>query len=259
MDIVIQGKIFPGTFQTAVTYEALDFVDRVIISTWDDEPTLPDHDSIIVVRSTMPYTAPMNLNLQLVSTNAGLDVVDTDMVIKMRSDQRVTPYSMNNIRRFTDTFGFDIMSKFVDGSGPRGPIYIIGQTSEFAYHPQDHIFWGYTEDVKRLFSCPMYKEGGAITPTYEGGFHEHVRIPCYFGAHYHAHFNPLVYTHIDNFMEYLVDGAPKKQEALDLSASIQDDIFRVMPRIDMWWEKYQTGYKYDLYEPQSEYYYDKPW
>ena len=90
----------------------------------------------------------------------------------------------------------------------------------------------------------MYKEGGAITPTYEGGFHEHVRIPCYFGAHYHAHFNPLVYTHIDNFMEYLVDGAPKKQEALDLSASIQDDIFRVMPRIDMWWEKYQTGYKW---------------
>ena len=44
MDVVIQGKIFPGTYDTAKCYTTLDFIDNVIISTWDDETIESEHD-----------------------------------------------------------------------------------------------------------------------------------------------------------------------------------------------------------------------
>ena len=46
---------------------------------------------------------------------------------------------------------------------------------------------------------------------------------------------------------------------MQISEELRDKIFGVFPRIKMWWEKYNTGYKYDLYEPQGEYYYDEEW
>ena len=45
MDIVIQGKIFPGKYETAKCYTTLDFIEKVIISTWDNE-TLQSDDSL---------------------------------------------------------------------------------------------------------------------------------------------------------------------------------------------------------------------
>ena len=260
MDIVIQGKIFPGTYDTAKCYTTLDFIDKVIISTWDNESLESEDANIIIVKSPVPYTPPMNLNLQLASLNAGLSHVSSEFTMKFRSDQTVMRSSMNMLKRFTDNKGFDCKLNYSDGNGPKGKIYAVGMGSHFPYHPQDHIFWGYTEDIKSLYSCPMYEKHKPITPTFEGGFeNQNVRIPCYFGAHYFAKFNPEVYDHIDNHRDFLLDHSPRRNEAMKISEEIRDDIFGVFPRIKMWWEKYSTGYKYDLYEPQGEYYYDKEW
>lgn len=260
MDIVIQGKIFPGTYSTAKYYSKLDFIDKVIVSTWEGEGGESTDKNIIIVKSPVPYTAPMNLNLQLVSTNAGLDKVTTEQTIKFRSDQMISKSSMEMLKRFTDKVGFETDTKYSDGSGPRGHIFAIGMGSHFPYHPQDHVFWGFTKDIKDLYSCPLYKEGNEITPKFEGGFeNETVRIPCYFGAHYFAKFDPEVYDHIKNFKDYLVDTSPNRGRAMKISANLRDKIFKVFPRVDMWWEKYNRGYMYDLYEPQGEYYYDEEW
>jgi len=37
---------------------------------------------------------------------------------------------------------------------------------------------------------------------------------------------------------------------------IRDKVFKVFPRIDMWWEKYNCSYLYDGYSKQGEYYAD---
>mgnify|MGYP003647473893 FL=1 len=260
MDVVIQGKIFPGTYDTAKCYTTLDFIDKVIISTWDDETLESKDENIVVVKTPIPYTPPMNLNLQLVSTNEGLKYVTSDFTIKFRSDQTVVRKSMNMLKRFVDKQGFKCNIKYSDGAGPSGKIYAIGMGSHFPYHPQDHIFWGYTEDIKTLYSCPLYKEGESITPKWEGGFeNETVRIPCYFGAHYFAKFIPEVKNHIKNYKDYLLDTSPKRDKSMQISEQIRDEIFGVLPRVKMWWEKYNTGYMYDLYEPQGEYYHDEPW
>jgi len=260
MDVVIQGKIFPGTYDTARCYTSLDFIDNVIISTWDNETIESEHDDIKIVKSPVPYTPPMNLNLQIVSFNEGVKHVTSDFTMKFRSDQTVTKSSMKMLKRFVDKKGFKCDLKYSDGTGPRGKIYAIGLYKTFAYHPQDHIFWGYTEDLKSLYSCPLFEEGSPITPTWAGDFDtKNIRIPCYFGAHYFAKFNPEVYNHIDHFEEYLLDKSPKRDIAIETSVEIQDEIFQVFPRLKMWWEKYKTGYMYDLYEPQGEYYCDEEW
>tara|TARA_R100001129_G_scaffold186215_1_gene176998 strand:+ start:7029 stop:7814 length:786 start_codon:yes stop_codon:yes gene_type:complete len=260
MDIVIQGKVFPNTYETAKCYTTLDFIDKVIISTWDDETLESDNENVVVVKSPVPYTPPMNLNLQLVSVKEGLKHVTSEYTMKFRSDQMVMKSSMKMLKRFVDKKGFDCDIKYTDGSGPKGKIYAVGMGSHFPYHPQDHIFWGHTEDIKSLYSCPLYKEGEPITPTWEGGFeNETVRIPCYFGSHYFAKFDSEVYEHIENYKDFLLDTSPSRYRAMQISEELRDKIFGVFPRIKMWWEKYNTGYKYDLYEPQGEYYYDEEW
>ena len=60
MDVVIQGKVFPNTYEAAKCYTTLDFIDKVIISTWDNETLESDHENVIVVKSPIPYTPPMN-------------------------------------------------------------------------------------------------------------------------------------------------------------------------------------------------------
>ena len=54
---------------------------------------------------------------------------------------------------------------------------------------------------------------------------------------------------------YLLDAAPKRDEAMDFYTPIRDSIFRVFPRIDLDWYKYNSKYWYS-YEKGGEYYAD---
>jgi len=65
---------------------------------------------------------------------------------------------------------------------------------------------------------------------------------------------------VDNPMEYLVDNAPKIQEALALDFSMRNEIFMPFPRIDMAWPKHNLfTYHYDVGAALSEYWYDGEW
>ena len=46
---------------------------------------------------------------------------------------------------------------------------------------------------------------------------------------------------------------------MNLYNTMRDKVFKVFPRIDMFWIKYNSGYWYHEYEPQGEYYYDDEW
>ena len=40
---------------------------------------------------------------------------------------------------------------------------------------------------------------------------------------------------------------------------MRDKVFKPFPKFDMYWIKYNSGFLYDLYEPQGAYYYDHDW
>ena len=254
MEIVLQGGLYPNTFKTAEYYLQLDFVTRIIISTWENETINKiSNDKIILIKSRKPENGTGNMNLQIVSSYNGLLEVKEERSVKMRTDQMIYHESMYKIKNYVDTH-LDIDVRYANNEGPRGPIFILGMNKIYPFHPQDHIFWGYTSDLITLFNIPL------MTPKNRrvgNDFKTELRCPIYLGANYFAKFEPKIFKFIDNYKEYLVDDAPKKEEAKKISEQLRDKIFKVLPRIKMFWEKYNWNYyPYDWYGSSGEYYAD---
>ena len=264
-DIFLQGPLFDNTYEVALSYVNLEFVQRVIISTWlseaDKIKSFPEHKNIKWVLS--PYPEENNplwakMNFQLASSMAGALQVSSPKAIKMRTDQHIYDDSMNMMNRFFNKFSGDPELEYENGLGPIAPIFVIGMMGgSFPYHPQDHVFWGYREDIIDLFNIPFIENPNVLDPPQYTTVH--LREPIYLGAHYCSRFNSTVKTHLDNYEDYLLDISPKRSESMELSSEIKDKVFKVFPRINMYWTKYNSGYWYHEYESQAEYYYDEPW
>jgi hypothetical protein len=252
MEIVLQGPLYPNTINVANHYLQLDFVEKIIISTWKPEQDF-NFENIEFVFSEEPYNeSPGNMNLQIVSSLNGLLKTKSDIVAKMRGDQKISLESMIRLHNFFVQNNNNEI-KYYDSSGPVGPIFVIGMNSIFPFHPQDHVFWGHREDVVKLFELPL------MTPEIwrvGNDFKVELRDAIYLGAHYYKHFNPIVQNYIDDHKKYLTDAAPMRNEAMNTYNEIRDKVFKVFPRIDMWWEKYNCSYLYDGYSKQGEYYAD---
>ena len=229
MDIVLQGPMYKNTINTAQYYLQLDFVDKVIISTWKPEVNIY-LDNIEFVFSEEPFNeSPGNMNLQIVSSKNGLDRTTSEIVAKMRGDQCISHEGMRKLHNFFLENDKNEIS-YHDGSGPDGPIFVIGMGSWFPYHPQDHVFWGHRNDVLKLFSLPL------MTPEIwrvGNNFDIELRDAIYLGAHYYKHFDINVKKHIENHKEYLVDKAPKREEAMETYNKIRDKVFKVFPSHDL--------------------------
>lgn len=252
MQIVIQGPIHDSTIETAHYYNQLDFVEKVIISTWKPEFSLY-YDNIDFIFTEPPVNeidSPCRMNWQIISSKIGIENTTSDIVVKMRSDQKIDHNSMIMMYDFFIRNNSNDIS-YINGDGPVAPIFALGLNCCIPYHPQDHVFWGYRKDLLKLFDIPLMD--GKILRT-DNNFDYQLREPIYLGAHYYKHFDPIIQSYIDNFKEYLVDLAPKRQEAMDTYDKIRDKVFKVFPRINMWWEKYNMGYPYNGYAEQGEYY-----
>jgi hypothetical protein len=268
MDIVMQGGLYPGTIKTAKLYSDYADVDSVVVSCWEhddisdsDQEILEQTDNITVLGNVKPdYLGPGNLNLHLLSTQNGIKETTSDIVMKIRSDQRLYHSAFQRWNEYvTEGLKETPMSYSGDGS-PKGKVFVIGMNYEKPYHPQDHIFWGHKEDVYSVFDIPFSNEpplppekNGKIDFSVNSG---NLRNPIYIGMHYFAKFTEEANKHTENYKEYLLDNAPKWQEALEHYEGIRDSIFKILPRIDdcMLWEKFNTGYWYDVYHRYGERY-----
>jgi hypothetical protein len=267
MDILIQGGIYKGTIDTALHYLNLSFVEKIIISTWKNED-IPDkiNDKIEIIKLDKPeiydgvdtfgIKIPITINLQLLSSREGLKKTTSAIVAKTRSDQKISLDSMAKMNAYFLKHCREIKREFVDKSGPKGPVFVIGINSRWPFHPQDHVFWGFKSDVEKIFDIPLLaKELHSID------FSLVYRGPIHFGVYYAARFDGRVSNYIKNYCEYLTSSGPtteKREEALSLSREMMDDIFRVFPPIEMYWEKYNSGYWYSDYASQGEYF-GKEW
>jgi hypothetical protein len=254
MDIVLQGPIWPTTLQTAVYYLELPFVEKVIISTWEDEDIdIFDIPNIELIKSIKPPFKPSatglnTIDYQILSSFEGIKKTTSDIVAKMRTDQTIHQEDMIMMNEFVLNGINNTDLIYADGVKRKGNIYVLGLNKIYPFHPQDHVFWGYREDIYRLFNIPFKPEHITNEP---GAF----RDPSYIGVMYFKQFYPEVDLYLSNFREYMIDN-PSKLDARIFSEKTRDKVFKVFPRIYMDWPKYNCNYPYDLYHPQGEYYYE---
>jgi hypothetical protein len=268
MDIVIQGGIYPGTIETAKLYSDFSEVDRVIISCWEDDEysdkdrgIIEDSDNITILGNEKPKCfGAGNVNMQIISSLNGIQEATSDVVMKIRSDQRLYYSAFNEWNSFFKNHITETPMKFIDVGSPKGKLFIIGMNHTKPYHPQDHIVWGYKEDVSLFFDIPL-SESKPLPPEVNGKIDwsakaGNFRCPIYLGMQYFARFSKEAKKHSENIEEYLYDFAPSFDEAMNHYEDIRDSIFRVLPRIDdcMWWEKFNSGYWYELYHSCGERY-----
>lgn len=254
LDIVLQGPIWKTTVDTAKYYLELPFVNKVIISTWEDEPIdVYNQNGIEIIKSSKPENGLGNMNYQIVSSFEGIKKTNSKFVAKMRSDQIIHKDSLNYLNNFIMSNIDDTELIYSDNTKRKGNVFVIGMNKIFPFHPQDHLFWGYREDIYRVFDIPLEPE---FIRKDNFDFTKVIRSNIYLGAMYFKQFYPEIQNYIDNFKEYLVDNPPKN-DALILSEKNRDKVFKVLPKFNMFWEKYKwDAYPYSWYGGMGEYYYE---
>lgn len=251
LDLVLQGPVSSVTGEIIEQYSKLEFVNNIILSSYRQQNFLIPDKVIFVENNLMANPGLKNRNHQINTTRNGLKFVTTQHCVKLRTDQIIPVHSMYKL------YDFWLSSRrTVTGRGfvtPQENIYVLGMYKKHVYHPRDHVFWGNTEDIKNFFSIPFDCKNNQIED-----YNRYTRTETYIGQFYYARLEPTIYNHILNPTEYLVDNAPKKQEALKLDYELRDTLFKVFPRIDMSWPKYGLQkYHYAIVSlNETEYWHD---
>ncbi|MBU8920996.1 MAG: WavE lipopolysaccharide synthesis family protein [Bacteroidales bacterium] len=262
LDVILQGPIAGDTYKYAQSYLEVPDVKRVIISTWKGQPELQETDRLKVIYSDdLANPGQNNRNRQIFSTQKGLEQCsDFDtLVVKTRTDQHIRGHSWETMKRYFMA-NYKIEEKFLDGTGPKGAIFAIGLYTKFVFHPQDHLFMGFREDMDALFGLPLdpvlpvnIENPADNVGTYSDWAHQDLRPNAYIGMHYYARFDEHIQHMVDNFQEYIVDEAVCREEALAADKEFRDKIFKVFPPLDVWWGKHHRTYPYEWGAPFSEY------
>jgi putative sugar O-methyltransferase len=265
-DIVIQGGMWDQTYDIALDYCELDFVNRVIISTWETEKDkiakYPDHPNIVWVVNKFPDNPgpsysdgrPGNINLAIISSRSGIEATTSPVVVKIRSDMHISSDGMQTLNKFYKKFSRIPRINCEYLKKPSSQIFALGVNSAWPYCPHDQVFWGERQDLVDLFSLPLAEADHPMAkavPVF--------RPEIYIGAHYYARFNELVGEHLNDPRTYLIDDAPRFGEALRHSTTLGHELFKPFPRVDMNWVKYNSGFMYDMYEAQGAIYYNDAW
>jgi hypothetical protein len=138
--VIIQGRLLQESYDFYIKNHK-DF--PVVISTWIDNQIsfkdLPENFKVIYSQYPKEFGA-QNLHLQIISTLAGLQMVKTKYVIKVRGDE----YWSN------PTYIEKCIKSFPNKVWTSSVFFRAWQYSE--YHASDHIIAGTTENVQLMFS-----------------------------------------------------------------------------------------------------------
>lgn len=241
-DIVIQGLCSEITKEIIDKYKTLEFIDSIILSSYEDDISLKLLDKVYFVSNKLIDPCGLgNRNLQINTSRNGIKKITSKRCIKMRTDQLIHKDSMY------------MMYDFWKKNQSNNKIFTLGMYRSFPYHPRDHVFWGNTEDLKNLFEIPYDTEKKKDYIQSEC-----VRSETYIGQYYYARYDSEVYEHIKSPYTYLTDNSPKKHEALLKDFSIRDNIFQAFPRINLIWPKmYNTNRCYQIWsQSHCEYWSD---
>ena len=255
LDIVLQGQYNEFTEEVIANYSKLPFVNNIILSCWQDDNVHSKRNfsiGIVLVTNQKPITfGDDNINLQIVSSLNGLKKVKTEYAIKMRTDQLYDYDSMM------------VMYNFFIENRKDHLIFVPGMYPHLLFHPRDHLFWGKTSDLIKLFDIPL-KINNVTDKVripkedlwkYYGYF---VRSETYIGANYCSNFDDRIKIFLIESEKYLFDGSSNWQESLEVSNTITKNLFKSFPRtnIDLRWPKKNlNSYPYE----NQKYGYNECW
>lgn len=161
--IVIQGPVVEGATRRSVAYlRRANPGVRVIVSTWrSTSPRLlrelgPECDAL-VVSDPPAHSGGSNRNLQLVSTQAGMNKareLGVQRVIKMRSDCcLLAPNLFSLYRRLDDVYASEACTRY----GLRGRIFVTATYTKkfFPYHVSDLVMLGHLDDLALYWNQPL--------------------------------------------------------------------------------------------------------
>ena len=258
VDIVIQGGLWPSTIDSAHSYLSNKNVNKVYVSTWKGENYKKEitDDRVILIENDKPsYIGPGNLHLHLLSTRVGLENCEKDIVLKVRSDEKISDSGLTTwIDFFFNHEGEETLS-YLDGTKQKSKICAVGVNTLHPYHPQDHVFIGYKSDLLKFFNMPFSEAPPqGPEPVEFSTMTMHLRNPIYIGSNYYAMFFDEAKHHLNNYKDYLLDDSPKRSQAMSFYLKHIDSIFRPMPIIDLWWEKFNQQYPWSWYGGMGDMY-----
>lgn len=164
--IIIQGNIgqyFNYLIETIKIYKKIFPSTTLIVSTWDDEDETKlkklNSLEILIIKNKKPNDAGWgNINLQLISTKAGLDLAKSKNInycIKTRADCRIhkndiLPFLKSLILQFPIKSGTNSSSRIIASSLITCKYKIYGTTDIFLF--------GKTEDLLIYFDDTSFEE-----------------------------------------------------------------------------------------------------
>jgi len=246
IDIVIQGQYDDYVDELIEHYKKLDFVNNIIVSCWEEDKESVSLNGVKFIRSKYPDDwGTGNRNLQIVSSLAGLKQVTTKYAVKIRSDQK---YSHKCINDMYDYFikNKESALKFESNKDkPKNSIITGGIFSPFPFHPRDHIFRGYKDDLIDLFNISLESSSNEKS-NYD--VTTNIRTESYIGTHYCSNFDNRLKLFLKEPEKYLYDNCEKINETLLISDKLTHKVFKSVPSniIELEWPKYGwTKYKFD--------------
>ncbi|HEY6896850.1 MAG TPA: WavE lipopolysaccharide synthesis family protein [Rhodocyclaceae bacterium] len=177
ISVVMQGPVvhegsdafpFPLTLTALREIRALLPDAQIILSTWEGEKTsyIDSLDELVVspdpgAQGVALGMTPNNVNRQIVSTRNGLERSTRRHTLKIRSD--IVLKSLEFIRHFESGLqqpksGFSIFNSRIVSNNLSSRNPLIGCPTAYAYHPSDHIHFGLTEDLIKLWDIPLQSE-----------------------------------------------------------------------------------------------------
>ncbi len=234
----MQGGVSDETIKNSILYSKSPEVSEVVISTWDDDKDklkiLLDGpvDKIKIIFSRKPTNNGIgNRNLQIVSSLHGSIAANNNFIIKTRTDQYLNEYCISTIINRSDLSDAQIL--------------VAGIFPCFPFHPRDHIFAGYKNNLVKLFSAPLDAEQIPDTDNPpddkwpNAGFYSNfLRTEAYIGTHYCSLFDQEIKNMLNDYRNYLVDFAPNYKIAINKSKESIHAFFKPLPKLSIEWKKY---------------------
>lgn len=268
IDLVLQGPLNEYSYSVAKHYLDVPFVNNIVISCWEtndyDAPLISNRIKIIRNKE-LENPGIGNRNRQILTSFVGLNQVETEFAVKLRSDQKISLESMQLMYDFYEQFKDRQLTYENDQSKPHNRICVAGMFRNLPFHPRDHLFWGNKYDLLELFDIPHDLTPHTFKPNYE----KVMRAESYIGSHYCSKFSSVICRYIAQPKIYLVDKSPALMEAMWLSNGITEKIFKPFPKIELEWTKAPLttsiyvpikygigGYNYRLMEAYGEHWHE---
>lgn len=236
--LILQGPIYPFTADIINYYNtSCPFINDIIVSCWNtcNLNSIKGLNCKIIINNinNIPITGNGNVNYQIRNSFAGISFSQNLYAFKLRTDQQILATDLSNIINYFEKYKTLKVNPIDNSIKALGKIVCASIFTQYPYHPRDHIFFGYKNDLKNLFNIPL-----SIQPNLVPNFNVGIRAESYIGTNYCAKFNTTIKKHLEDPLNYLTDNSKYINESLTLSKDFIQEVFLVTPKIKHIWKKY---------------------